>query len=308
MIARIKNRFFPQNNEQKVEELIQQIELIRKNHSTLVLFGSPTEGNWKGIANATVGLYPLNSLEIPQWYSNCTLRQKEVQIVLDRIIELKFEKVIISGFALYFYEFIDYLSRNINVDVLYHFTFAEAYRDEFQQSFQNVIAFCLEGKIKKIGFVKSDLAFLINKLYGVETYFQPLSEPNINIEIKEIPLDKSKFHIGVFGADTFNKNLHNQVINSLAVDNTIIHVLDKSKFKYLKMDDRIIEHGTNLSRDKFLSILSSMDLNLYMSYSESWGLIAKESEILGVKCLVNNSVDYYDNISIAINTIINERS
>ena len=102
--------------------------------------------------------------------------------------------------------------------------------------------------------------------------------------------------------------MHNQVLNSLAVDNTIIHVLDKSKFKYLKMDDRIIEHGANLSRDKFLSILSSMDLNLYMSYSESWGLIAKESEILGVKCLVNDSVDYYDTINTEINTILNERS
>jgi glycosyltransferase involved in cell wall biosynthesis len=92
------------------------------------------------------------------------------------------------------------------------------------------------------------------------------------------------------------------------IDNVVVHVLDKSIFNYLGMNDRIVEHGENLPREQFLAILGSMDLNLYMSYSESWGLIAKESEILGVKCLVNDSVDYYDTINTEINTILNERS
>ena len=79
MITKIKNRIFTRTNKQKVQELIQRIEHIRKDHSTIVLFGSPTEGNWKGIANATLGLYPLNSLEVPQWYSNAVLNKKETK-------------------------------------------------------------------------------------------------------------------------------------------------------------------------------------------------------------------------------------
>lgn len=58
------------------------------------------------------------------------------------------------------------------------------------------------------------------------------------------------------------------------------------------MNERIIEHGKNLSRERFLSILGSMDLNLYMSYSESWGLVAYESEAMGVKCCGNINIDY----------------
>jgi glycosyltransferase involved in cell wall biosynthesis len=307
MIRRIKSSIFPKNNKKIVEDLISNISLIREEHEIIVLYGSPFAGSWKGIANATIGLFPNNSLQIPQWYSNCDLTNTEFKCVLDKIIELKFTKLIISGFAIYFYEFIEFIFQRIHVEVIYHFTFAEASREEFQRSFQKVIDFAQKGKIKKIGFVKKDLVFLVNKLYNVETYFQPLSEPKIDFKISKMNLDRSKFHIGVFGADTFNKNLHNQVINSLAIDNTIVHVLDKSIFKYLMVDDRIVEHGTNMSRNDFLMILSSMDLNLYMSYSESWGLVAKESEKLGVKCLVNNSVDYFQSIDSEVKKILHER-
>lgn len=307
MISKIKNKIFQKDNQHIVDELIRELTLIRKEHNSIVLFGSPTEGNWKGIANATIGLFPNNSLQIPQWYSNCVLTNSEFQSVLNRIVELEFEKLIISGFAIYFYDFIEFIFQSIHVEVIYHFTFAEASKEEFQRSFQKVIDFAQNGKIKKIGFVKEDLVFLVNKLYNVDTYFQPLSEPKIDFGITKLNLDSSKIHIGIFGADTFNKNLHNQVINSLAIDDTIVHVLDKSIFNYLRMDNRIVEHGTNISRSNFLRILSSMDLNLYMSFSESWGLIAKESEKLGVKCLVNNSIDYYQSINSEVKKILDER-
>ena len=58
------------------------------------------------------------------------------------------------------------------------------------------------------------------------------------------------------------------------------------------MSERIIEHGKNLPNERFLQILGSMDLNLYMSYSESWGLVAYESEAMGVKCICQNNIDY----------------
>jgi glycosyltransferase involved in cell wall biosynthesis len=76
------------------------------------------------------------------------------------------------------------------------------------------------------------------------------------------------------------------------IDNVVVHVLDKSIFKYLGMNHRIVEHGENLPREQFLAILGSMDLNLYMSFNESWGLVAKESEAMGVKTISNLNLNY----------------
>ena len=61
-----------------------------------------------------------------------------------------------------------------------------------------------------------------------------------------------------------------------------------------------LEHGTNLTHDNFLSVLGSMDLNLYMSYSESWGLVAYESEAMGVPCLMPQTADYLTAIKNAL--------
>lgn len=69
------------------------------------------------------------------------------------------------------------------------------------------------------------------------------------------------------------------------------------------MDVRIIEHGKNLTRDRFLQVLGSMDLNLYMSYSESWGLVAYESEALGVPCVHSLQVNYLEIINEQVKNI-----
>ena len=147
-------------------------------------------------------------------------------------------------------------------------------------------------KIKRIGFVKEGMAETFSKLYNFDCFHVPLPTPQIPKNIKKLELDRSKLHIGVFGADTFNKNLHNQVIHALLIENAVVHVLDKSIFAYLEMNERIVEHGKNLPREKFLGILGSMDLNLYMSYSESWGLVAYESESMGVSIISLSNSDY----------------
>jgi hypothetical protein len=297
MITKIKNRIFPRTNQHKVQELIQRIEHIRKDHSTIVLFGSPTEGNWKGIANATLGLYPLNSLEIPQWYSNAVLTKKETEEVCHLIQVSKFKTVIISGFAPYLFEWIELLHKYCRIEIIYHGTISEFHETVHQQFIAKLISFGQSKKIRQFGFVKEGLAEVFAKLYGFDCFHQPLNPPLLPENLDKIKLDPNKIHIGVFGADTFNKNLHNQVIHALMFENVVVHVLDKTIFTYLGMDERIIGHGKNLPREQFLSILCSMDLNLYMSFNESWGLVTFESEALGVPCLVLNKAEYFNLIN-----------
>lgn len=274
----------------------------------VVLYGTPTNGSWLGIANATKGLFPDSAIAIPQWYSNPVFTLKEQSEFCREIINLKFSKVVISGFAPYFFEWIEQLNSSVEIEVIFHGTISEFHEKSKQALINKMIQFGKQEKIKRFGFVKKGLAEVFNKLYGFECYHQPLNTPVIPENIQKIALDKSKIHIGVFGGDTFNKNIHNQVIHALLIENTVVHVLDKSIFSYLQMDERIIAHGKNLSRDKFLSILGSMDLNLYMSYNESWGLIAFESEALGVPCINSLDIDYRLLIAEKLNLFINKKT
>ena len=292
MLKRLLNKFKKSQNKEILAHLAIKLQEISENNAVLVLYGSPTEGNWKGIANATVGLFPSNSLEIPQWYSNAVLNQKETIEICTLIKQVKFKKIVISGFAPYFFEWIEFLHPHAEIEIIYHGTISE-FHDPSQQIFiEQLISFGKTKKISRFGFVYEGMAEVFTKLFDLDCYQQPLNPPIIPKEIKKIELDKTKLHIGVFGADTFNKNLHNQVIHALMIDEVVVHVLDKSIFKYLGKEDRIVEHGENLPREQFLSILGSMDMNLYMSFNESWGLVAKESEAMGVKTISNLNINY----------------
>jgi len=292
MVNRLLNKFKKSQNKVILAQLAIKLQEIRANNSVLVLYGSSTEGNWKGIANATVGLYPSNSLEIPQLYSNPVLNTLETIQFCAQIKALKFERIIISGFAPYLFSWIEILHDELTIDVIYHGTISEFHEPAQQNFIEQLISFGKLKKINRFGFVKEGLAEVFTKLYDFDCYPQPLNPPIIPEGIKKIELDKTKIHVGVFGADTFNKNLHNQVIHSLMIEEVVVHVLDKRIFNYLGMDERIVEHGKNLPREQFLSILGSMDLNLYMSFNESWGLVAKESEAMGVKTISNLNINY----------------
>jgi len=300
MLRILSDRLFGKKHKIDFNQFVLLACHIRCNYDILVLYGSPTQVNWLGIANDTKALFTSNSIEVPQWYSNGVFTPKEQSEFCREIINLKFSKVIISGFAPYFFEWIEQLNSSVDIEVIFHGTISEFHEKSKHALIGKMIQFGKQGKIMRFGFVKKGLAEVFNKLYGFECYHQPLNSPLIPDNIEKIALDKNKIHIGVFGGDTFNKNLHNQVIHALLIENTIVHVLDKSIFSYLQMDDRIIAHGKNLSREKFLSILGSMDLNLYMSYSESWGLVAFESEAMGVPCVKSNSINYKEVISASI--------
>jgi glycosyltransferase involved in cell wall biosynthesis len=297
MLNRIIRKIVPQNNKVLLQEKIEELEKLRKQTSEIAIYGSPTEGNWLGVANASISLFPKYSYEFPQWYSHPVFKDKELAIWINKLNELNFEKITISGFAFFFFEIINRLTPNSNLEVIYHGTWSEMHERDKQVWMKNLFDNTRIGKIKKIGFVKTGMAETVEKLFGFSCFHSPLPPPIIPNGIQKLELDRTKIHIGVFGADTFNKNLHNQVVHALLIENSIIHVLDKSIFTYLNMDHRIIEHGKNLPKEIFLGILASMDLNLYMSYSESWGLVAYESEAMGIETIGINEIDYFQIIS-----------
>ncbi len=292
MLNRIIRKIIPQNNKVLLQEKIEELEQLRAKSSEIAIYGSPTEGNWLGVANATISLFPHFHYEFPQWYHHSVFNQKELAIWTNKLNELEFDKITISGFAIFFFEVINKLNSVNNIEVIFHGTWTEMHNNKIRFLIKNIFDLSRKNKIKKIGFVKFGMAETVEKLFGFSCFHSPLPSPIIPYGIQKLELDRTNVHIGVFGADTFNKNLHNQVIHALLIENSVIHVLDKSIFSYLNMDHRIIEHGKNLPKEKFLGILGSMDLNLYMSYSESWGLVAYESQELGVPIINAIDIDY----------------
>ncbi|MFA7273182.1 MAG: hypothetical protein WC044_04900 [Crocinitomicaceae bacterium] len=292
MIRKVLNKIRFTNNQSQIADLIVEINQIRKKNSTIVLYGSPTEENWKGIANATKSLFPANAIMIPQLYSNSVFNNSETIQICEEIKNLKFKKIIFSGFAPYFFTWIDRLYDHVDVDIIYHGTISEFHDTNHQNFIEQLIACGKLGKIKQYGFIKIGLAEVFKKFYGFNSFHQVLPQPLIPKNLQKIEFDKSKIHIGIFGNNTFNKNLHNQVIHALMIDNVIVHVLDESIFHYLNLNERIVGHGKNLPYDIFLSLLASMDLNLYMSFNESYGLVASESKAIGVETLELKNTDY----------------
>ncbi len=301
MLHKIKNKLLAGGQiAKRLEITIARLTTIRPDGDVLALYGSPTGPHWLGIANATKGLYASAALEVAQSYSNPVYNDAQLQSLCKKIISLKFRRVIVSGFASYFFDIIDQLAPHCEIQTIYHGTISEFHDAGQQQLIQQLITYARAGKVKELSFVKEGLDQVFIQLYGLNASHIPLQAPDIPAEIKPISLDQDKIHIGVFGGDTFNKNLHNQVIYALMIPGTVVHVLDAKKFAYLGMGDRIVGHGSHLSREAFLSILGAMTVNLYMSYSESWGLVAYESEAMGVPAVRMDHVDYQHQIQTAI--------
>ena len=296
MWQRIKNRLFGKSNVALLNAKCDDLKKLRSHSEELVVYGTPTKGNWLGIANATTSLFPKIAYAVPQVYSNNGFNKKEFNKWKKQLLNLEFQKVTFSGFAYFFFDLIEEIGNKTQIEIIFHGTISEFHDPEKQKWIGRMIQLAQTKKIKRIGFVKEGLAETFNKLYGFDCFHVPIPKPQIPKNLPKLVLDRSKFHIGVFGADTFNKNVHNQVIHALLIENAVVHVLDKSIFAYLGMNERIAEHGKNLSRERFLSILGSMDLNLYMSYSESWGLVAYESEAMGVRCVTNSENEIFERV------------
>ena len=298
MLNRILSKLFPKQSKALLQQKLVELNELRKRSDEIVICGSPTEGSWLGIANATHSLFPDKTYTFPQCYSHPVFNKKEMKVWSEELVSRQFTKVTISGFAHFFFDFISEYGDKQYIEVIYHGTWSEMHDKERRDWMTRMFQLTTMGKIKKIGFIKKGMAETVHQLFGFDCQHVQLPKPKIPEGIQQLNLDRSKFHIGVFGADTFNKNLHNQLVHALLIENTIIHVLDKSIFEYLNMSERIIEHGKNLPKEKFLQILGSMDLNLYMSYSESWGLVSYESEAMGVPCIGSLNVNYQNLIKL----------
>lgn len=297
MLRKLRTKLYiDKNYKVSIEILKEELTRVRTVSETLAICPKPTQNNWRGVLTATLGLFPNSTFQIPQYFSKPIYSFKEIEELVSHIMKLAFSKVILSGYPQYFSQIIDCFNNQgfNNVFLIYHGSFSSNREDQVTASFlYEIIKAQKENKIKRIGFVKKGMSESFNKITNVECSHIRLFTP-IPDENEKISLEKEHAHIGVFTHDLYRKNIDNQVVASLMLDNSKVHVRKNYQYEYLFSEDRFVYHPYFNDYLEFQQLLGSMDVNLYVSFSECFGQIITESIAMGVPCLAADNSGIFD--------------
>lgn len=279
--------------------LEEKIKEIRRNSDIIAICSDNTGYSWLGVKRGALALFEEKLLVLPQYYSESRLSVKELGAICAFIINQGFRKIVFRGFPSYFEYLIKYLKdkkHNLKIYFLYAGFLAEnASNLAAQKNFVRIIELVKLGLINKVGFNKPGLGKTVEKLYGIDA-FEYINKTFIYPpELLEKPSLPDGLNIGVLGNNDFRKNIHNQVAAALMLPNTNVHVRELAPVQYLDLSKRrIIEHNGELNHQAYVSLLAGMDLNMYVSFSESWGHVITESLSVGTPCLVSRTSSIFD--------------
>ena len=303
-------------NSKEFKKIKKSLENFVFNKRYIVFTPDNTGANWLGIKNATLSMYPGNSFIIPQFHSQTKLSPSQLLELTKVVSNSEIKLVIFSGTPPYILKWINEFHKfNIECGIIFHGGLAEmSFTEDNRNNMKSIIELGKKGVISRIGVVKE----------GLDSWFKNFTNSNIYRVLPALELPKKitqkkfndgKIHIGVYGNSSYNKNRHSQVAAASLVKNSIIHVLEPNEFDYGIPKERIKVHN-NLNRNNFLSLLGSMDINIYCSFSESWGQVIIESLALKTPCIYSNNsgiseiinssnymVNEYDNIIYIANKI-----
>ena len=316
MLNSIRNKFFPPKL-YNLENIILQINQLTKK-KYLGICPENTNNNWLGIKNASNAIFPNQNIALPQYYSNQIVRDEDLNLLIKHFKNNGGKHIILNGFPEYFSKIVDICFQNqIKCTIIYHGGLAELNQNgSGQNKLKILFELAKQGKIQQFGVIKKGLDVLFHQQTQVPCYH--LSIPfQLPPGIKVQKYNDGKIHIGVFGNDSYNKNRHTQVAAASLIPSSVVHFIGEDEFDYLLPSERKVQH-TMMDYPKFLSVLGSMDINLYCSFTESFGQVVLESLALGVPCIHNNNsgilddypelqerliVNQYDNIQTISNQI-----
>jgi glycosyltransferase involved in cell wall biosynthesis len=290
---RLKKMFGKETfNNIDISYIIESIKLIASNnHKVLAICLENTGSSFLGVKNATLNLFPQNTIVLPAYYSNICLTNRQFIELSDAIINYGFDQVIISTLPNSMSTLLDLIAEKTIVKVIFHGALSELSNETNEKQFFKMIELAQKNKIKKIGFVKSGLESWSSSLFSISTnqlQLRPMSPVMQTMNFKK----SNKINIGIFGNTSFNKNLYNQIAGALAIENAIIHTSLTTKFTEFGFDDRIIVHPF-MDHLTFVQLISQMDINLHLSFSEGMGgQVFTESLAAGVPCLTSYNNEY----------------
>ena len=79
------------------DSIIQEVERIAESGNKLVICPENTGANWLGVKNATKSMFPIETICLPQEYSNQLITDDELLLLLTKFKDAKGEAIILSG-------------------------------------------------------------------------------------------------------------------------------------------------------------------------------------------------------------------
>jgi len=271
--------------------LHEKIELVRKKSTILDLCAEPTGYSWLGVRNAAFSLFPDNTVEIPQYYSNQIITDEDLKKIGHWIADLGFEKLIFNGFNCYFTKIIDAAlsgKPELEVSWIHHGFPAELSGNKIMIQILNVaVEYHKTNKIGKIGFIKKNFDLFFQKRWGCKTFPIILPTP-----VNRALIRPEKFKIGVMLSNDFRKNYFTQVLAADLFEGALI------KLSY-PVDGYVFKNKSELlgelSHQEFLNELGGNTINTHVTFSEaSGGQVFSESLGMGVPCLTSLTHGFLD--------------
>lgn len=218
--------------------------------------------------------------------------REKAREIARQIVKYNPEKVLISGYAIGYdllASEIKNVAPNVRIFAFIHsaFIWFDVYPAE-NYVFEAFVDMAKTGIIEKIGFCKRDLAEFF-KTQGVDSYFVMNRFYPEKHTFRE--LSKEKIKIGIFGKNMWHRNITNQVLGALGIENAEVHVNEVSNHFFIDKN-RVIVHGI-LPKDEFLKLYQTLDINMYISLTECFPMSVIESMQYGIPCLVSDTSDVY---------------
>jgi glycosyltransferase involved in cell wall biosynthesis len=163
------------------------------------------------------------------------------------------------------------------------FTFDHLCDVNERSDLQLMLDFNRQRIVKKIGFVNPGSAHFYARL-GYDTQWVP------NIPAKPMSLKNNSINrpdIGVFSEMNAMKNTTTAVAIALAYSGeTVVHTIEKPFIYPGLSSDRVEIHGWQ-RLPQLLELMAKMDVNLMLSFTESYGLLVTQSWAAGTPCIVS---------------------
>jgi len=243
------------------------------------------EPAWRGIYSSTCHLFPV-VLPVKD-----ALTRRSAERVAALLIETGASKVVISGFPLSFVHLIEALRRAprpIDVYGLWHGSFVQSNESYNWRSFVTLKELAASGRIRKVGFVKTGMADVFNRLRIPASF--------VLNAIDRLPPGPSRPlpggpHLGLWAVRLarWRKLPYAMLAATTELPNAVVHVSGA--------DDRVVEFVRELRisaevtqgavpQHELPREMAKMHLNLYVTFSECCPMVPMESLAEGAPCLL----------------------
>ncbi|MEI6304852.1 MAG: hypothetical protein WCP09_02420 [Candidatus Taylorbacteria bacterium] len=238
--------------------------------------------SWRGIKSATYALTPVvfEVAEISSFF--------EAERIADEIMKDKPQKVILNGYPNGYDILAEALKTKFpetRVFFLSHtsFTWYNGRPDEVSW-LEKMFKAYERGFIEKMGFIKPDVAVYF-KEKGISTFHVMNRIPKF--ESFKHNLNLNMPNLGVWGSNMWHRNLLNQTIAGLMLNRATVHVNELPKYFFL--DESRIKRYNILPHEEYAKIMQSMDINLYVSFTDCFPVTVVESLCYGIPCLTSDT-------------------